>query len=612
MGRARASFGALIGAVALLGGMSLRFMVQSAGSELAWGALAVSVAAVLSAWLSKPRYDRLVDLGLLPLAALVGLAMSVFALMEPSVRGLLAPAGLECAGGCALILSAIRFVREQATRRIFTADLAIKRKVKLRREGVKKLPEVPIGSLVRGDVIELGAGQDVPVDGRVVSGSGFVDESPVLGPGLPAPKKPGDVLFAGTHTSIPDLVLEVLASADEAYVLRRDRLTAKVLAGLVPAGRAGKSAAGVVAAFGLAGMVLILVTRDIARLETWLPALPVILLAAVAAAPAVALMRGRLSIFDRALHHGLVIARPKDVVSLSTVRRWQVDPELVAAPGEVEAVALADASADGLLQVAEALLQAEPGPELGSIRKALDEKKLSRLDGAALKKSGGIYRGTVGGKRWYLGPQQVVEEEEEVEIDNTMAGPIEFLRDKDLITLIIGNTQDGVLGAVGIGIYADLDAKTAATQLKAAVMPGLPDMTRHAVARAASIDCDGPPQDKHAATLLAVGSDPPSTGLRLRVMPLSPLAELPPSGSPRLFRPSLPSVSLVAEASRKIRARARVKAASLVVAPVLLGTGFAYLGVGGGAAGALIGVAAVVLAGRAVEPEEPQVLRTAE
>lgn len=604
MGRTRASFGALIGAAALAGGVSVRFAVESISSELAWGALAVSLAAVLSSWLSKPRYELMIDLGLLPLAALVGVAMSVFALMEPSVRGALAPAGLECSGGAALILSVIRFVREQATRGLPKADLSTKRKVRLRREGVKKLPEVPVGSLVRGDIIELAAGQDTPVDGTVVEGTGFVDETSVFGPGLPVPKKPGDPIFAGTHTSIPDLALKVLAPADEAYLRRRDRLTAKVAEDLMPAGRGGRVAAGIVVALGIAGVVVLLLTREMSRIETWLPAVPVILLAAVAAAPALAAMRGRFSLLQLALAHGVVCTRAKDVTALSTVRRWQVDPSLLAAPGEAEAVALADASPDGLLQVAEVLLQAEPGPELATVRTALEGKKLPRLDGAALKKGGGIYRGTVGGKRWYLGPQQVIEEVEEVEIDNTMAGPIDFLRDKDLITLIIGNTQDGVLGAVGVGIHADLDAKTAATQVSATVMPGLPDVTRQAVARAAALECDGPPLDKRDATLLAVDSDPPSTGLRLRVMPVSPRAALPEGGSPRLFRSSLAYVGVLAGSARKIRARAQVDAAFLTVVPALLATGLAYAGVTGGLAGTGIGLAAIVLATRAPKPSE--------
>lgn len=596
MGRVRASFGFVIGFVAVLAGLAMRASALRVGTEVVWAALALCLAAVLSSWVSRPHRDFLLDLGLLPLAGVTGVLLPLFALMEPTLATSFAPAGLECAGGFAALVAAIRFVRAQAIQSLPRVALSSKRKVKLRRENVKKLPEVPVASLVKGDVIEVSTGQDIPVDGRVEEGSGFVAESLVFGPGLPTAKKPGDVLFAGTHASIPDLAVTVSAPSDDAFVVRRQRLTDRIADDLASASRSGKIAGAIVATLALAGCVWVMVTRDLAQLEAWLPVLPAILLASVVAAPSLALMRGRLAVLDRASEHGFAFSRAKDVLALAKVRRWQIDPSVLAAPGEAEAIAFADASPDGLLQIAFALFEAQPGPERITLQNAVTKKKLPTLRGAALKREGGMLRGTIDGKRWFLGPEQVVAEAQEVELDATLEGPLDFLRDKDFLVYLIGNAEDGLLGAVGVGLGADVNARAAAEALDASVMPGLPDGTRRALAEAARIARDGPPLSRRDATLLGAESDPPSTGLRVRVHAVDPLMTLPDAASPKLFRSSLPYVGEVQRVAKKLHRVARARALLVTVVPVLVATALAYTGYAGGAVGSLIGLVAVVIA----------------
>jgi hypothetical protein len=613
LGRVRASFGVFVGLFALAAGVGLRLFPQNdeiprLSPEIGWLALALSLAAVLSAFISRPKRDFLLDLGLLPLVGLCGLLMPIFGLMEDVVRDQLVPAGLECAGGFALIVSAIRFLRAHAASSLLPKlELPKKsKKVKLRREGVKKMPEVPIASLVKGDLIELGTGEDIPVDGRVASGSGFVDESALIGPSLPTAKKPGDPLFAGTHSSIPELLLEVGAPRDDAFLVRHREHTEGVARELIATTRAGRIWGAVVIALSLAGIGLVLATHDLSRLESWLPPVLAIVLGAVAAAPSLSLMYGRASVLASSAANGLSFVRAKDVTALARVRRWQIDPTLLAAPGEVEAVALADTPPDALLQIASALLDAEKGPELHSVRAALQRKKLPAVQGAALSKTKGVHRGTVDGKRYLLGPQQALAEEENVAIDDTMIGPVDFLRDKKLITHLLATAEEGVIGAIGIGLTAEADAKLAAKQLGATVMPGLPDSARKALADSAGIECDGPPLDKRSATLLFVDSAPPSDGLRLRVMPLAIGAPLPDGSSPRLFRPALANAANAAATAKRIYRTAQLRAVILAFVPVSLATGLAYAGVAGGAIGTLIGVLAVILSGRGPRLESRQ------
>ena len=71
-----------------------------------------------------------------------------------------------------------------------------------------EIVEVPISTIERGDVLEVRAGDKIPVDGEVVAAESFmkadaayVDESMITGEPTPAEKKIGDDVLAGTIPS---------------------------------------------------------------------------------------------------------------------------------------------------------------------------------------------------------------------------------------------------------------------------------------------------------------------------------------------------------------------------------------------------------------------------
>lgn len=77
---------------------------------------------------------------------------------------------------------------------------------RLLREG--NLEQVPISTIERGDVIEVRAGEKIPVDGVVTQAESFmtadaayVDEATITGEPVPAQKKVGDEVLAGTIPS---------------------------------------------------------------------------------------------------------------------------------------------------------------------------------------------------------------------------------------------------------------------------------------------------------------------------------------------------------------------------------------------------------------------------
>lgn len=58
--------------------------------------------------------------------------------------------------------------------------------------------DVPLESVVPGDIVLVRPGERVPVDGEVTEGGSFVDESMITGEPMPVERKPGDTVTGGT------------------------------------------------------------------------------------------------------------------------------------------------------------------------------------------------------------------------------------------------------------------------------------------------------------------------------------------------------------------------------------------------------------------------------
>jgi P-type Cu+ transporter len=66
--------------------------------------------------------------------------------------------------------------------------------------------DIPIASVVVGDLIRVRPGEKIPVDGTVTDGGSAVDESMVTGEPMPATKQPGDRVTGGTINGTGGLV----------------------------------------------------------------------------------------------------------------------------------------------------------------------------------------------------------------------------------------------------------------------------------------------------------------------------------------------------------------------------------------------------------------------
>jgi len=134
----------------------------------------------------------------------VAYLFSVFNTLWPSwwtSRGLQAHVYFEAA---AVVVTFILLGKLLEDRAKGNASAAIKKLMNLQpRRALVLQPggvteEVPLAAIHVGDRIRVRPGERIAVDGQVIEGSSFVDESTINGEPVPAEKVPGSPLFAGT------------------------------------------------------------------------------------------------------------------------------------------------------------------------------------------------------------------------------------------------------------------------------------------------------------------------------------------------------------------------------------------------------------------------------
>ena len=92
------------------------------------------------------------------------------------------------------LIGIVQQLRSRAT--LEKLNLIAQGRVKVLRDG--QLGTVPLNKLVREDIVELGAGDQIPADGPVMSGQVTVNEALITGEADPITKNPGDQLLSGS------------------------------------------------------------------------------------------------------------------------------------------------------------------------------------------------------------------------------------------------------------------------------------------------------------------------------------------------------------------------------------------------------------------------------
>jgi len=80
--------------------------------------------------------------------------------------------------------------------------------------------EIPISQVKAGDKLLVKPGDKIPVDGEIISGSSFIDESTITGESLPVEKEKGGKVFAGTINQKGSFVFEAQKVGGETILAR--------------------------------------------------------------------------------------------------------------------------------------------------------------------------------------------------------------------------------------------------------------------------------------------------------------------------------------------------------------------------------------------------------
>ncbi|WP_395539710.1 heavy metal translocating P-type ATPase [Neotabrizicola sp. sgz301269] len=159
-------------------------------------------------------------------------------MVTAALAALAVGAGLE--GAVLLALFSISGTLEH--RAMGRARRAVEALMQLRPEfallqGPQGVTEVPVESLKPGDHVVLRPGARVPVDGRVVEGTGRMDESTVTGEAAPVHKEPGAAVHEACVNLDGVLVVEVTRALADSTVARMIRLVTEAQAAKAPSER---------------------------------------------------------------------------------------------------------------------------------------------------------------------------------------------------------------------------------------------------------------------------------------------------------------------------------------------------------------------------------------
>lgn len=211
--------GMLLAAVSAYGGISDQLTAFGLTLVYIFGGLPSAAKALRSLWV-----DHVLDIDLLMVVAAVA-AAAVGAAMEGAVL--------------LTLFSLSGMLEHQAmgkARRAVEALMALRPETALlRRDGT--IAEVPVASLVVGDVVVIRPGARMPVDGTILSGDGSINESTVTGESVPVQKGPGSAVFEATVNLDAVLDLRVDRSASESTVARMIQLVTQAQAAKAPSER---------------------------------------------------------------------------------------------------------------------------------------------------------------------------------------------------------------------------------------------------------------------------------------------------------------------------------------------------------------------------------------
>lgn len=241
-----------------------------------------------------------------------------------------------------------------------------------RREGPDGMEQIPVDRVAVGDRLLVGAGEVVPVDGRLLD-AGVFDESALSGEPVPVERPAGDDVRSGVINAGPAIRVVATETAAASTYAGVVRLVRQAQAGTAPFVRVADR-------FALAFVPLTLLAAGLAWAVSGQPVRAVAVL--VVATPCPLLLAAPIAIMSglsRAARHGVILKGGSALERLAAGRVLLFDKTgtlTCGRPTLTEVVAAAELPADDLLRLAASLDQASAHVLAASIVTAARDRGL--------------------------------------------------------------------------------------------------------------------------------------------------------------------------------------------------------------------------------------------
>jgi len=479
-------FGLAAGLAADWGGAGPAGLWVGYGLAYLAGGLPAAISALRELW-----RDRVLDIDLL---------MVVAALAAASV-------GAPAEGAVLLALFSLSSTLEDRAmgraRRAVEALMELRPDTALRRTPSGGVEEVPSSALRAGDIVVLRPGARVPVDGRVVSGAGALDESTITGESLPQSKAPGAALFEATVNLDGVIEMEVTRGTADSTVARMIALVTEAQAARAPSERFSEWFGQRYTVAVLAGSVL-----AYAALRFWgldhggaLYRAATLLVAASPCAIVISVPAAILSALSAAARGGVLFKGGAALETLAGVRAFAFDKTGTLTTGRAEVVAVAAPGMDenAFLQSLTGLEAQSEHPVAAALRREAAARglTLAEVPGARSLPSEGIVAGEGAGVLWAGNPRMAAR------MGAALDAPAVAALAAEPWTTIYHGQGSRLLGAVAVADRPRGSSRDGLAGLRASGVTGIAMMTgdRRAVADRIGAELGLKPDEIHADLL---------------------------------------------------------------------------------------------------------------
>ena len=361
------------------------------------------------------------------------------------------------------------------------------------REEVVPPDGVPVGARFR-----VRPGDRIPLDGRVVEGTGGVDQSPITGESVPVPKAVGDEVYAGTVNGEGALVVESTKPAADTTLAKITRMVGEAQSRRSPSEQWVEAFARYYTPAVMALALAVLVVPPLFFGGAWAAWLYRALVLLVIACPCALVISTPVTIvaaLAAAARNGVLVKGGVYVEAPARLKAVALDKTgtlTVGKPAVVEVVPMNGHTAAELLERVAALEAQSTHPLAGAILAyarergvhvpAADEFRILPGKGAA---------GRIGGTEYWLGSHRYLEErgQEAPEVHERL----EALSRAGRAVVVVGNDRH-VCGFIALADRVRPEAKQSVADLRAAgvehvvMLTGDNRGTAEAIGREAGVD----------------------------------------------------------------------------------------------------------------------------